>query len=568
MSPTLQLEIAAICIIHIIAIVLSVVCLAVFTMKSRRDDPSANAFLILQGAMTLWMVFKILKTVSPDVTLRWVFILGYYACTCVVEAAFIEFGHAYARGTRLPRKIRPLVYGLPVLQFSWILTNPLHFLFYGHYDFYGDSFGPLFYAHMLIEYTYFGVGLFYCRLRFKKEFSTRNRAVTWIVSTAILVPLFLNLLYITKVLHTLTFMARIPVIFDITPIVFTWSTLLFMYATFNHDLFSLTPLMRHEITHHLNLPIALFNRRFRLGYTNGAFQSLFASGRAMDDFLATLPDQLEKSGESGFETRIGDASFVVSCRKIRTVTGGQLLVTLRNVTQYKAIQADIMAGQEKIEEKNKRVNETIRQLKELSKGSARKFVARELHDIIGHSLVAAIKLLEVARIYGPHDTTRGLPSLTHAVNALDTGLSGIKAVPESREESGRVTGEELKKEIDELIEQARHTGLDASLNLQGMIYLLEPALYTTLHRTCTEIITNCLKHADATRLFLSVKIRETHAHLMAVDNGKGAHPLIPGSGLLGMEERARALGGEAHFSSEDGFMTRITIPRQGDLSVS
>jgi len=560
-SPNLKLEIAAISIIHIIAIVLSVICLAVFYMKSRRDDPSANAFLVMLGAMIFWMVFKILKTVSPDVTLRWVFILGYYACTCVVEAAFIEFGHAYARGTRIPPRVRRLVYALPVLQFSWILTNPWHFQFYSRYDFFGDSFGPLFYAHMLIEYTYFGVGLYYCRLRFKREFSAKNRAVTWLVSTAILVPLFLNVLYITKVLHSLTIIANIPVIFDITPIVFTWSTLVFMYATFSHDLFSLTPLMRHEITHHLNLPIALFDERFRLGYANAAFQTLANSRTTMNALLERLPEHIKTTGEIGYEDTIGGVASFIYCKKFKTLTGTQNLVTVRNVSQFKTIEADIMARQKKIEATNHDIEETIDHLKQLSKGSARKYVARELHDIIGHSLVTAIKLLEVARIYGHEDTTHGLPALEHAMTALDSGLSGIKAVPEAQGDTRQVSGEELKNEIEEIITQARHTGLHVNLNFQGMIYLLEPPLYTTLHRTCTELITNCLKHADASRLFLSVKIRESHAQLMAVDNGKGSASLTRGSGLLGMEERVVSLGGKAHFSAEDGFMARLSIPR-------
>ncbi|WP_300673440.1 histidine kinase N-terminal 7TM domain-containing protein [Desulfoluna sp.] len=563
MSPNLKLEIAAICLIHITAIVLSVACLTVFYIKTRRDDPSANAFMMMLSAMILWMVFKIFKTVAPEVTLRWIFILGYYACTCMVEVSFVAFGYAMSRGTPLPKKSRGWIYALPVLQFSWILTNPYHKLFYSHYDFYGDSFGPLFYAHMLIEYAYFGVGIFYCRQRFNHAFSGKSRAVSWLVSTAILVPLVLNFLYITKVLHALTLIAQIPVIFDITPIVFTWSTLLFMHATFNHDLFSLTPLMRHEITHHVSLPIALLDRRFRIGYTNEAFQALPGSAADRVALLDALPERSRGASEVSYEETTTEASFFIYCKKIRTLTGVQHLVTVRNISHYKGIQADILASQQDIEEKNRCIEKTIAHLKELSKGSARKFVARELHDIIGHSLVTAIKLLEVARIYGHRDTAHGLPALGHAITALNSGLTGIKAVPGSQKDAPRVSGEELKRSIEETIAQTRHTGLEVTLNFHGMIYLLEPALHTALARTSTELITNCLKHAGASRLFLSVTIRESHAQLLAVDNGKGAASLTRGNGLLGMEERLRVLNGSARFSTEDGFMARIVIPRQG-----
>ncbi|MCG8553015.1 MAG: histidine kinase, partial [Desulfobacterales bacterium] len=502
MSPNLKLEIAAISLVHIVAIVLSVVCLATFYMKTRRDDPSANAFVVMLSAMILWMIFKIFKTVSPDVTLRWIFILGYYACTCVVEAAFLTFGYATATGKPLPKRVRWFAFGLPVIQFSWILTNPLHFHFYSHYDFWGDSFGPLFYLHMLIEYTYFGVGIYFCRKRFKREFSRKTRAVSWLVGIGIITPLVLNFLYITKVINALTIIAGIPVVFDITPIVFTWSTLLFMVATFNHDLFTLSPLMRHEITHHLSLPIALFDHRFRLTYGNRAFEDLFDTPEGMEILLKTLPDHSREADEVSYEESFASATFFIYCKRIKTFTGSQHLVTIRNISLYKKIQKEIGHKKREIQNRNTEIEATIAQLKKLSKESAHTFVARELHDIIGHSLVTAIKLLEVAEIKSQKREPEASLPLTQAVTALSSGLSGIKRIPQSQDSNAPCTGDALKTAIQKTMDEARHTGLQTTLHFQGMIYPLSPQAFTALHRTATELITNCLKHAEATRLFL------------------------------------------------------------------
>ncbi|MCG8563772.1 MAG: histidine kinase [Desulfobacterales bacterium] len=563
-TENLKLEIATICIVHMVAIVLSVACLTLFYIKTRREDHAANAFMVMQGAMIFWMIFKILKTVAPEIHSRWIFILGYYACTCILEVAFIEFGYAYAKGRQLSWNIRKIFYGVAALQFSWILTNPLHFQFYRHYDFWGDSFGPLFYLHMLLEYGFITAGFLFCRQRFKAEFSGKNKIVTHIISTAIIVPLVLNILFITKVIHRFTIVANIPVVFDITPIVFTWSTLLFMYATFNHDFFSPTPVMRHEITHHLNLALALFNNKFNVGYANLAFQEMSTTGTTVDKIMAGLRAQPPKRESITREEVVGEETFLVHCKPVKKLTGRQYLVSIKNISLYKNIQADIQRKTTAVARENQALEETIERLKDLSRKSARSYVARELHDIIGHSLVTAVKLLEVARIYARTDPAQSRSALGNAGKALDRGLSGIATIPLSAPGPAPRTGDELKRNILSLMAPMEETGLDVSLNFQGVIYVLEHAVFQVLERTCTELMTNCMKHAQATRLFFALKIKETEITLLAVDNGRGSsNETRMGSGLKGMGERISALQGTLLVtpSPRDGFMVRIAIPR-------
>ena len=562
-TPVLKLEIAAICVIHMVAIVLSVVCITVFYMKTRRDDHAANAFLVMQGAMIFWMVFKIFKTVAPEVDSRWVFILGYYACTCVLEIAFIEFGYAYDKGRPLPTKVRRILYIFPVMQFSWILTNPLHAQFYPRYDFWDDTFGPLFYLHMALEYSFIIAGFIFCRRRFKREFSGKSKVVVYIISLAIITPLFLNLLYITKVINHFTVIARIPIVFDITPIVFTWSTLLFMYATFNHDFLSPTPLMRHEITHHLNLPLALFNHRFRLVYANQACQELMARKEHWQTILDRLSLQARAGGSLGYEHTVDDRDYFIHCNALRRPTGRQYLVSIKNISAFKSIQADITAKVAATARENKALEETIDRLKNLSRQSARKFVARELHDIIGHSLVTAVKLLEVARIYHATAPDQSRSALTNASQVLKGGLSGIKAIPMATGPAPR-TGEELKQTLLAMTDPLGEAGLEVTLKVEGIIYILDPDTFHALEQTCRELMTNCLKHARANRLFISLKIKESRITLLAVDNGIGIEDRTrKGSGLSGMEERIQALDGELRFSPahRDGFMVRMQLPR-------
>lgn len=565
MTEVLKLEIAVISLVHLFAILLSVVCLAVFFMKTRRDDHAANAFIVMQVAMIMWMVFKIFKTVAPEVNLRWIFILGYYACTCVLEIAFVEFGYAYYRGKPFSSKIRRVIYLLPLMQFSWILTNPWHNLFYSHYDFWGDRFGPLFYLHMGIEYAFIIAGFFFCTQRFRRDFSGKNKIVTRVISTAIVVPLVLNLLYVTKIVHGFVAVARIPVVFDITPIVFTWSTLLFMYVTFNHDFISLSPLMRHEITHHLNLALGLFTEKLHLRYGNQAFLTMMEPAGRRDQILRQLPAHAADGGEVGYEEVVGDETFYIYCKSIRHITSRQYLVSIRNISEYKMAQADIAEKAKAISLKNRMLEQTIEQTRQLSKQSAHKYVAREIHDIIGHSLVAAVKLLEVSKIYMIMDVAQGKVALENAGVALETGMSGFKSILVSENAASRKrTGEDLKKSITAMAETLKDTGLELTLSFKGIIYLLDHQLYQSLERISTELMTNCLKHARASRLFLSLKIRESDISFLAVDNGVGVRGgSAKGSGLAGIEERVKALNGSVVFNPvpNDGFMVRIHISR-------
>jgi len=567
LPEVLKLEIAVICLVHLAAIILSVVCLTVFAMKTPGDDHAANAFIMVMVAMIMWMVLKICKTVAPGVTLRWMFILGYYACTLVLEVAFVAFGYAYSTGVPLSSKLRRRLCLVAMIQFSWILTNPLHYLFYSRYDFWDDSFGPLFYLHMAIEYTFIITGFIFCSQRFRRDFSGKNKIVTRLVSTAIVVPLVFNLLYVTKAIDRFTVMAGIPVVFDITPIVFTWSILLFMYVTFNHDFIPPTPLMRHEITHHLNLALGLFTPKFQLLYGNDAFSRMMAPDGNTGRILKQLPTHTAGGGEVGYEASAGDQTYYVYCKPIRHLAGRRYLVSIKNISEFKAVQADIAEKAATVSKKNKALKETIRRMRQLSKQSARKYVARELHDIIGHSLVAAVKLLEVSRIYMASDAGRGREALNHAAAALETGLAGIKSVPAGRDPDRQHTGEDLEKKITDKAETFRGTGLELTLSVKGIIYLLDHRLFRSLERIATELMTNCLKHARASRLFLSLKIREKDVTLLAVDNGVGSSGKAPpppkGSGLSGMEERVKALGGTVMFSPApgDGFMVRIHIPR-------
>ncbi|MET8870071.1 ATP-binding protein [Nonomuraea sp. NPDC004580] len=76
-----------------------------------------------------------------------------------------------------------------------------------------------------------------------------------------------------------------------------------------------------------------------------------------------------------------------------------------------------------------------------------------------------------------------------------------------------------------------------------------------------EIVTNTIRHAEATSLFVTVDHAPDGAvRLTSVDDGRGAPALTPGNGLRGLSERIAALGGDVRLDGGDGFRVTARVP--------
>lgn len=555
MDDNLKLEIQTICIVHIIAIIMAIVFLMFFYIKANKDS-ALKAFLIMQLSMIGWMIFKIFKTVSPDVHIRWLFIAAYLSCTCIVEIAFLEFGYAYNNNRSLSVKARLLLYILPFLQIGVIWTNPLHHLFYARYDFWGDAFGPLFYLHTLIEYVYIGIGFSYCYRTFKDRLKSKVKWYVYLISLAIIGPLVMNLLYITKVIHRFVYGLGITVIFDITPIVFTWSLMVFVFATSTSDFIRLSPILKHEIVHKMDTAVAVVHKNHKVLYENDKMLSVFS------DMSFALNDLLSDVTLNQARQRIqwGHHYFSIHLRKVRDVMDFQYVLTLKDITSYKHAEEAIEMKQDEVNEANLQLKKNIELLKEASKIGARNFVARELHDIIGHSLVVTIKLLEVAKLYYHKDSSMSWKAVEDAADSLKLGIVNMQAV-ENQDKLGLYTGEDLNKELLKMINKIKATSMDVKLYFKGVYFAIDEALYTTIVKVSRELITNSLKHSYCKDIFISVHVKKEALSMMFMDNGVGSDQIVLGNGLNGIQDRVHALQGHIEFasSSGEGFMTKINI---------
>jgi signal transduction histidine kinase len=108
----------------------------------------------------------------------------------------------------------------------------------------------------------------------------------------------------------------------------------------------------------------------------------------------------------------------------------------------------------------------------------------------------------------------------------------------------------------------RRSGTAASVQVHGNIDSLPENVRICVYRAVQEALTNCSKHAEASRVTVTVRQEEDQISVSVQDNGKGFDPqhlLTNGIGLAGMEERVRALQGRLTISSEPGKGTLVAL---------
>jgi signal transduction histidine kinase len=196
-------------------------------------------------------------------------------------------------------------------------------------------------------------------------------------------------------------------------------------------------------------------------------------------------------------------------------------------------------------------------------------LARELHDVVAHSLTVVVTLAEAAAVAADTDP----PAAKAAMG--DVAGTGRAALTEMRRLLGVLRADPGDAEValapvpgldrlDELIGGARTAGLPVRLTVGGSPRPLTPTLDATAYRVVQEALTNVLKHAVApTRVDVVVRWSERSVELSVTDDGRSVPPAgAPGHGLQGMRERLALFEGEvtAGPTTTGGWAVRVRLP--------
>ena len=208
-------------------------------------------------------------------------------------------------------------------------------------------------------------------------------------------------------------------------------------------------------------------------------------------------------------------------------------------------------------------------------------IARDLHDVMGHTIAAIAVQAGLAIDVLDDSPGEARAALTAIRAASREAMAEIRAtVGVLREDDATAAPRRpapTLDQIDGLVADARGAGLPVVIQVVGTPRRLSAAVDTTAFRIVQESLTNVIRHAGASRTVVEICYGPDAIEIKVADTGTGpgidtgaagSESVTPGHGLVGMMERASALGGwlKAGPRPGGGFLVRAWLPTAGSSS--
>jgi signal transduction histidine kinase len=195
----------------------------------------------------------------------------------------------------------------------------------------------------------------------------------------------------------------------------------------------------------------------------------------------------------------------------------------------------------------------------------RQRIAREIHDVVAHTLSVTMLYVTGARLALRRDPAEAEEALLAAEKLGRESLAEIRRTVGLLAPGASGTEAPMPTAVDvpDLVEAFRTAGLDVDLTLLGDATTLPPATGLALYRIAQESLTNVVKHAPGTSAAVRIEIGSTATSLRVRNalggtarNGNG-----DGLGVRGMQQRAELLGGTLHAGARDGeWLVEAEVP--------
>jgi len=193
------------------------------------------------------------------------------------------------------------------------------------------------------------------------------------------------------------------------------------------------------------------------------------------------------------------------------------------------------------------------EIERLSQEAERERIARDVHDLLGHTLTVITVKLDLARRLLSQDSERARKEIAEA------GETARKALAEVREAVAGYRAEGLDAEIS----RARQTLLSADVKLTTSLAPVDLSS-SQVHVLCLalrEAVTNIVRHAHASVCRVALLEKDKTIHFTIEDDGLGGR-IREGNGLRGMRERLQSVAGAVKWtvSAQGGTCVEITVP--------
>ena len=193
-------------------------------------------------------------------------------------------------------------------------------------------------------------------------------------------------------------------------------------------------------------------------------------------------------------------------------------------------------------------------------------IAREVHDVVAHAMVAINVQAGVAAHLLDHDSDQARESLLHIKRTSGEALNDLRATlgilrdPAQAAPVGPAAGLD---DLEAVASQLRAAGVEVSVDVDTVGPVPAP-VHSASYRIVQEALTNVLRHANAQAASVMVRADDDMLTIVVADDGTGnAQPANgAGAGVRGMRERAEALGGTLHAGprADRGWRVEAALP--------
>lgn len=220
-----------------------------------------------------------------------------------------------------------------------------------------------------------------------------------------------------------------------------------------------------------------------------------------------------------------------------------------------------------------RVTQAVAAQSRMHAAEQRVSLAREVHDVVSHSLSVVVVQAELARLFMTSDPGRAEEAMRRVQETGRTALGETRRLLEELRDPTSADEAALPPtwpDIPELVHRMRESGLSVTLQLPEADPPLSPEASATAYRVVQEALTNSLRHARASQTTVDVT-RQSDLLLIDVQNdtepttGVDEPTLGGGYGLSGMQERVTSCGGMLTTGPrpEGGYRVRAVLPVAG-----
>jgi signal transduction histidine kinase len=297
--------------------------------------------------------------------------------------------------------------------------------------------------------------------------------------------------------------------------------------------------------------------------------STFAAGLAAAYLLGNLPDDVQ--GRIGLAAAAGGAAIVIYNEPGHSAGDFIFLPVLCSIVWLAGFALRERSAQaEAAEQRAGRAEAERAVTARIAVAEERARIARELHDIVAHSV--SVMVLQVGAVR--HNLPDALEEDSEALRGVEQ--TGRNALAEMRLLLGamRRDGDDLELEpqpglgsLDALLEEVGRAGLPVRLHVDGEPSALPRPIDLSAYRIVQEGLTNALKHARAKVADVTIRYGPRELQIDVRDDGVGSAAGDGlGHGLVGMRERVTIYGGEmtAGAASGGGFLLSTRLPLDGN----